>query len=41
MHRAFRAPRGIPDFRGYNQQEQKEFDEWLEMMAAQAGEGER
>lgn len=42
-HRTFRAPRGIPDFRGYNVQEQREFDAWLldqaEIEATQAGEG--
>lgn len=42
MHRAFRQPRGIPDFRGYNPQEQKEFDAWLldqaTMQATLAGE---
>lgn len=44
MHRAFREPRGIPEFRGYSPQEQREFDDWLIEQAheaAQVGEGEK
>ena len=37
MHSAFRQPRGVPDFRGYNQQEQKEFDAWLLASSARCG----